>query len=316
MQNEVDLSSYRIACVQMDILPGQAEQNCAHAEAMAREAIRRQARLIVFPELSDLDMVEDAWGAASTVPGPFTQPLEQLAKEHRVHFVIGMSRRAGQELYNSAVFIGPDGILGAYDKVHVWSGDWDVERNDWAEDPRRIEPHNYLPGKEFKVFDIDNISVGAMICYDGLFAESWLCNRLLGADVLVWPTNRGGYGDMNVPAMARYFQLNVIAANRFGQSSYWTQGDSQVVGPRGNLLAHAYNGESVLIADLDILASRKWRRSLPYLRDRRPDVYEKYLSLIPESEIAPGIPSNRVIPLWQQDKELWPNKGSEFAAQT
>lgn len=303
MQNKIDLSCYRVASVQMDIHPGQAEQNCVHAEAMALEAIHREARLIVFPELSDLDMVEDAWGAASAVPGPFTQPLEQLAKDHGVHFVIGMSRRVGEGLYNSAVFIGPDGILGTYDKVHVWSGDWDAERNDWAEDSRRIEPHNYLPGREFKVFDIDGISVGAMICYDGLFAESWLCNRLLGADVLVWPTNRGSYEDMNVPAMARFFQLNVIAANRFGQSSYWTEGDSHVVGARGNVLAHAYNGESVLIADLDILGSRQWRRKIPQLRDRRPDIYEKYLGLIPAAEIAPGIPSNQVIPFWRRKKE-------------
>ena len=201
------------------------------------------------------------------------------------------------------MFIGPNGILGAYDKVHVWSGDWDVARNDWSEDPRRIEPHNYLPGEKFKVFNIDGITMGVMICYDGQFAESWLCNRLLGADLLLWPTNRGSYEDMDVPAMARFFQLNVMAANRFGQSSYWTPGDSQIVTAQGKVLAHAYNGETVLLADLDILASRKWRRSLPTLRDRRPEIYENYLSLIPENEISPGIPSYKVIPLWRQGKE-------------
>jgi predicted amidohydrolase len=103
-----------------------------------------------------------------------------------------------------------------------------------------------------------------------------------------------------VPAMAKFFQLNVIAANRFGQSSYWTQGDSQVVSAQGNVMAHAYNGESVLIADLDILGSRQWRRKLPQLRDRRPDIYEKYLGLVPDAEIAPGIPSNQVTPLWRR----------------
>jgi N-carbamoylputrescine amidase len=302
MSNQIDLNHYRVACVQMDIIPGQVEQNCRHAANLAREAIARHARLIVFPELVDLDMVENARDLASTAPGPFTQPLETLAKEFGVHIVIGMSRLEGGGLYNSAVVIGPAGILGAYDKVHVWSGDWDKDGNDWAEDPRRIEPHNYMPGKKFKVFNIDGISVGAIICYDGQFPESWLCNRLLGADLLAWPTNRGSYEDMDIPALARFFQLNVMAANRFGQSSYWTAGDSQIVTAQGKVLAHVLNGESVLVADLDILASRKWRRNLPFLRDRRPDIYEEYLHLIPESEIASGIPSHQVIPLWQREK--------------
>jgi predicted amidohydrolase len=301
MSAKNDLSHYRVACVQMDIRPSQPELNCEHIETLAQEAIRRQARLIVFPELSDLDEIENAFPISSTAPGPFTQPLERLAAQHGVHFVVGMSRRTEEGLFNSAVFIGPAGILGAYDKVHVWSGDWDVQRSDWAEDPRRIEPHSYLPGKEFKTFDIDGISVGAMICYDGMFPESWQCNRLLGADVLVWPTNRGTYMDMDVPAMARYFQLNVVACNRFGQSTYWTEGDSQVVSAQGRLLAHGLNGEAVLIADLDIEGSRTWRRRMPYIRDRRPDIYDPYLHLAPEGEIAPGIPSHQVEPLWRKE---------------
>jgi N-carbamoylputrescine amidase len=295
----MDLNAYRVAAVQMDIVPGEADRNCAHAAALAQQAIERQARLIVFPELSNIDMVPDAWELASPVPGPFTAPFEDLARHHGVHIVIGVGRRAGDELYNSAVFIGPDGILGTYDKVHVWAGNWDVDRDDWGEDPRRIEPNSYLPGNEFRVFQIDGLSVGAMICYDGMFPESWLCNRLLGADLLVWPTNRGDYGDIDVPALARFFQLNVMAVNRFGQSSYWCEGDSQIVDPRGRVLAHAYNGESVMVADLDIEFSRRWRRAGPTLRDRRPDIYAGVLSQTPAAEIAPGIPSHQVTPLWR-----------------
>ncbi len=300
--SEIDLSNYRVAAVQMDIVPGQMEQNRDHAVTLAKEAIRRGSRLIVFPELSDIDMVIDSRGMPTTVPGPYTAPFEALAAQHGIHFVIGMSRCVDNRYFNSAVFIGPHGYIGAYDKVHVWAGDWDTDQNDWTEDPRRIEPYNYLPGNEFKVFDVDGITVGAMICYDGLFAESWLCNRLLGADLLVWPTNRGAYADMNVPVLAKYFQLNVMAVNRFGQSSYWTQGDSQVISAQGQVLAHAFNGESVLLANLNIKESRKWRRSELEMRDRRPEVYAKYLAQTPQSEIAPGMPSWKVTPKWKQEK--------------
>ena len=295
----MNLSKYRVAAVQMDAVPGAIEQNRDHAAQLATEAIARGARLIVLPELTDIDMVENAREQATPAPGPFTAPFESLAQRHGVHIVVGMARRDGDSLYNSAVFVGPGGIIGIYDKVHVWAGDWDVAKGDWAEDVRRIEPHNYLPGNEFRAFSIDGISVGALICYDGMFPESWLSVRLLGADLVVWPTNRGNYGDVDVPALARYFQLNIMAVNRFGQSSYWCQGDSQVVDAKGTVLAHAYNGEAVLIADLDVEESRRWRRSLPYLRDRRPDVYSRFLQHTEEAEIAPGIPSSQVIPLWR-----------------
>ena len=294
-----ELSAYRVAAVQMDIMPRAIERNRDHAAELAREAIRRGARLVVFPKLCDIDEVSQAWELATTAPGPFTQPLEKLAAEHGVHIVVGMARRVEERSYNSAIFIGPQGIVGAYDKVHPWSGVWDEARGDWGEDPRRIEPHNFLPGAGFKVFCLDGISVGAMICYDGMFAESWLCNRLLGADVVVWPTNRGTYGDMDVPAMARYFQLFVLAVNRFGQSTCWTEGNSQIVRAQGQVLAHAYGGEAVLIADLDVEAVRRWRRSMPYMRDRRPELYARILEPAPAAEVAPGIPTSQVRPLWQ-----------------
>ncbi len=294
------LSAYRVAAVQMDIVPRAIERNRDHAAEMAREAIRRGARLVVFPELCDIDEVSQAWELATPVSGPFTEPLQELAAKHGVHIVIGMSRRMEERYFNSAVFIGPQGIIGAYDKVHPWSGVWDEARNDWGEDPNRIEPHNFLPGEGFKVFDLGGVSVGAMICYDGMFSESWLCNRLLGADLVVWPTNRGTYGDIDVPALARFFQLSVMAVNRFGQSTYWTQGDSQIIDAQGNVLAHAYGGEAVLIADLDVAGARKWRRALPYMRDRRPDLYSRILQRAPVAEIAPGIHSAHVRPLWEQ----------------
>jgi predicted amidohydrolase len=292
----------------MDIVPGEWESNRDRAAELVRAAIDRGARLIAIPEMADTDEITGAWKLATTAPGPFTDPFEALASAHGVHIVVGMGRIVDDAYYNSAVFIGPGGVLGAYDKVHVWSGSWDVKGDDFGEDPRRIEPHNFLPGDGFYVFDIDGISVGAMICYDGMFAESWQCLRLLGADLVVWPTNRDTYYDMDVPAMARFFQLNVMAVNRFGQSNYWTRGDSQIVSAQGQVLAHALNSESVLIADLDIEADRRWRRQIPYIRDRRPDVYDRYMHLRPGSEVAPGPPSYEVEPLWKRSC-AGPDKG-------
>jgi|GEM_PF-458187 len=298
MPQQADLSKYRIAAIQMDTVPRQLETNREHAIELAQVAIERGARLIVYPELCDIDEISGAHALATPAPGPFTDPFQQLAVEHHVHFAVGMARRDGEKCTNSAVFIGPQGILGAYDKVHAWAGSWDERAGDWAEDPRRIEPHNYLPGEEFRVFDIDGVQVGAMICYDGFFAESWLCNRLMGADLVIWPTNRESYPDIDIPAIARFFQLNVAAVNRYGQSTYWTVGDSAIVDSSGRTLAHAIGGESVLIADIDIVAARARRRADLTMRDRRPELYGAILRPAPQVEQAPGRRSCEVTPLW------------------
>ena len=303
MSTHGDLSNYRIAAVQMDIVPAQLERNRDHAIELAKTAINRDARLIVFPELCDIDEITAAHALATPVPGPFTEPFQTLATEHHVHFVLGMARRDGEKYYNSAVFIGPHGIVGSYDKTHLWTGSWDEAGSHWTEDPRRIEPHNFLPGEAFRVFPVDGIQVGAMICYDGFFAESWLCNRLMGADLVVWPTNRGSYPDIDIPAVARFFQLNVAAVNRYGQSTYWTVGDSTIVDFSGKTLAHAIGGESVLIADLDIAAARSRRRANPAMRDRRPELYGAILKPAPQLEQAPGIRSCEVAPLWKSNTQ-------------
>ncbi len=303
MTDEVNLNGYCVAAVQMDIVPGEPETNREHAAELAQVAIGRGARLIVYPELVDIDEVMDGWELATPVPGPFTAPFEALAIEHGVHFVLGMARQVGEGASNSAVFIGPDGVIGAYDKVHPWVGSWDREQGRWKEDPRRIEPHNYLPGEGFRLFEIDGVKVGTLICYDGMFAESWLCYRLMGADLIVWPTNREDYADVDIPALARFFQVAVVAVNRYGQSTYWTEGDSAIISAQGDVLAHAYGGEAVLIADVDIEASRGRRRGQPVMRDRRPEVYARIASPAVEDERASGARSCEVEPIWHPSSQ-------------
>ena len=104
--------------------------------------------------------------------------------------------------------------------------------------------------------------------------------------------------------MARFFQLNVAAVNRYGQSTYWTVGDSTIVDFSGKTLAHATGGESVLIADLDVTAARARRRENPAMRDRRPELYGAILKPAPQLERAPGIRSCEVAPLWKPDSSF------------
>jgi predicted amidohydrolase len=114
------------------------EKNLAKYRKFIQAARERKADLLVLPEMSlqgylwadepswclPRDPARYHWKEAETVPGPATDAIGKLAKQSNVHVVFGMGRRAfyggrGVEmLFNSAVLIGPKGIVGVQDKLH------------------------------------------------------------------------------------------------------------------------------------------------------------------------------------------------------
>ena len=76
-------------------------------------------------------------------------------------------------LYNSAVLVGPDGVVGTYRKLHLA-----------AEDRAWATPGNLgLP-----TFDIPPGRVGMLIGYDALFPEAARSLALDGADIIACPS--------------------------------------------------------------------------------------------------------------------------------
>ena len=59
---------------------------------------------------------------AEPIPSPFTEALIEQAKKNNIYVAIGLVE-ADQEyagiVYNSAVFLGPEGILQVHRKVHL-----------------------------------------------------------------------------------------------------------------------------------------------------------------------------------------------------
>ena len=139
--------------------------------SLAQAACRRKPQLIVTPEtvIGGASLGE----GAVAVPGPATRPFQDLARQHRVHLVLGMKERAGDASYNSAVLVGPEGkILGVYRKVHLATS----------------EGFSGLsPGDGFPVFDTSIGRIGCLICMDTTVSESARMLGLQGADFLCFP---------------------------------------------------------------------------------------------------------------------------------
>lgn len=266
----------RIAAVQMDVAIGQPEANLAAMLAKLREAAAAGAKLICFPECAltgyCFHSVSEALPFAQTLPGPATEQFTLACREANVFAVFGLLERDGPRLFNAAALVGPQGLIGSYRKVHLPYLGIDMQ-TDYGDRP-------------FAVFDVLDVKVGLLICYDAAFPEATRSLAILGADLVILPTNWPPGAEcvaehtLNTRAMenAVYF----LAVNRVGEErGFRFIGRSRICGPSGCTLASTESSDAtILLADIDPAQSRNKRvtrvpgkHAIDRLADRRPELY-------------------------------------------
>ena len=259
------------------------EANVSKALEMVGEASRRGASIVCLPELFALryfPQERDANVLPEPVPGPTTKRLSDAARESRVTLVGGSvyEKAPGGRLYNTSVVFDEKGrILGKYRKVQI------------PEDESFYEKDYFSSGSGYSVFKAGSARVGVLICFDQWYPEPARVNKLMGADVLFYPTAIGKVdgieeteGDWHQAwetvqrghAIAN--SMVVAAANRVGREgrmSFW--GGSFVCDQFGTVLARADNEEQVLIASCDLELGRQVEEGWGFLRNRRPGTYNR-----------------------------------------
>jgi predicted amidohydrolase len=266
----------KVAAVQMDVKIFEKDNNLARVIAKMEEAARVGAKLIVFPECALTGYCftsrEEAWTLAETVPGPSTEKLAAAAKSLGVTAIVGMLEREGETLYNSAAVVDPQGVLGAYRKMHL-----PCLGIDWF---------NAVGDKAFPVFATSHGRVGVNICYDCSFPEAGRVVKLHGAQLLAIPTNwpLGSDSWAHTPKVrATENHLHVIASDRVGEErGFRFSGHSQIVDFMGKVHAEAgETEETILYAELDLAAADqnrvvrvpgKWE--FDRIAARRPEMYK------------------------------------------
>ena len=272
------MSEITVAGVQFDCRIGELSLNTKRMLDFTSQAADNGAQLIVFPECAlsgyVFETLPEAQEASEPVPGPSSDALASLCRQKQIYVVYGMLEAAGECVYNSAVLSGPEGVIGVYRKTHLpFLG---VDRLATAgSDP-------------YQVFETPLGRLGLLICYDLRFPEPSRCLALLGADILVlptnWPTGADASPDYTAPARAIENRFFVVAVNRAGtERGISFSGKSQIVEPSGNRLALAQTtGEEVIYATFDPLKARQKRLAIKpgvfeidTVGDRRPALYER-----------------------------------------
>ena len=266
----------RVAAVQMEPRIGEVDTNLKAILARFREATAEGARLVVFPECAltgyGFDSKDEALRFAEPIPGLSSRELASACAERDAYAIYGHLERDGDRLFNVAVLVGPGGVVGTYRKVHL----------PYLGVDRFVEPGD----RPFEVLEIEGLRVGMHICYDGTFPETGRVLTLLGADVLVLPTNwpiQSLTTAEHLPATRAIENVvYVMAVDRVGEERGCRfAGTSSIAGPGGEILAKAgLDSEEILYAEVDPAIARRKRLvrvpglyEIDRIADRRPGFY-------------------------------------------
>lgn len=225
---------------------------------------------------------------AETIPGPSTETLGKIAREHNMVIVSSLFEKRAPGLYhNTAVVLDADGsIAGEYRKMHI------------PDDPGYYEKYYFTPGDlGFNPIQTRYGKLGVLVCWDQWYPEAARIMALKGADILLYPTAIGYEPSDSDTEKQRQRQawiniqlshaiannLPLASCNRTGTESdagnninFW--GSSFICDQQGDILSQAeIAAEQILYADIDFKHTETVRRAWPYLRDRRIDAYNDLL---------------------------------------
>lgn len=193
--------------------------------------------------------------------------LSDVCADKDMYVISGFAEKSGKRLYNSAILVGPAGLIDTYRKIQLFFREKEV----------------FDPGeKPLAVHDIKGVRVGMMICFDWIFPEITRTLALKGADIICHPSNLVlSYCQEAMKTRCLENAVFAITANRFGaeerpHGSLKFTGKSQIISPKGDLLYRAKSQkEELYITEIDPAQARdkKITELNDLFRDRRPAFY-------------------------------------------
>ncbi len=270
-------SRLRVAIAQIDSILGDLEANVAKHEAFIREASQAGVELLLFPELSLTGYrLEDH--LLEVALDRYDARIQHLAKiDPQMTVVAGfVEEGTGAQFYNSAIALHQGRVEFLHRKLNLPSyGHLEEEKL-------------FASGSYVETFGTGRPwRVSALICADLWNPALVHLAMVHGATLLLAPINSAHgavSGEFSNPHgwrvasqfYAMMYGMPLMMANRVGVEKgahFW--GGSQIIGPRGEILAEADDREMLLQGTLDYAEIRRARFQLPTVRDSNLDLVHR-----------------------------------------
>jgi len=224
-------------------------ENLNHACDIIHRASEQGCRIVVLPECLDIGWVNpNAFELAETVPGNSSQKLSRAAQKSSIFVIAGLTEKAQNRIYNTAVLLSPNGdILMKYRKINVLTVAQDI----------------YSTGNCVSVVETELGKIGVNICADNWPNCLSLGDSLarMGAEILLSPSvwavepdhdnTKDPYGEIwerSYTTLAKLYDMTIIGVSSVGwvEAGVWKGrkciGCSLAIGPGGKVLARGPYG--------------------------------------------------------------------------
>ncbi len=274
------MTTIRVAACQFDPTIGEVDHNLEQIERLLTDASQAGTALAVVPEASitgyAFASLDEALPIARRASAVAMDRLAELSARLGLSVICGSLEAEGDEVYNVALIVTPDGQRFRYRKVHL---------------PFLGVDRFATPGPDAPaVVELAGMRVGVLICYDLRFPEAARICALDGADLIAlptnWPVGVEFHPDLFAPARAAENHCYLLAADRIGEERGTRfLGRSVFVDPDGQRLGAASDThEEILLGEVDPeLARATHVRPRPgehewdTIADRRPGLYERLM---------------------------------------
>ena len=217
--NQAQGKNIRLAVVQGNIDREKKQDQKKYADLimqqytrLTRQAAKDNPKLIVWPEAATPGFLMNN--------SILMRQLTTLVKQTGKYFLVGSSEHAKfssdpidrNKAGNTALFFNPGGkILGQYLKIFlVPFGEYIPYQKSftWPDFIVPRKEHFEVPGKDYKLFELDDAKFGVVICWEIVFSDLFRAFVKDGADFMLNITNEGWFGP------AALYQMVAISVYR------------------------------------------------------------------------------------------------------
>ncbi len=243
-----------IVVLQLDLEWEQPHLNLQKIENVL-SGIHTETDLILLPEFFTTGFSVKNVSLAEPMYGHTAIWMKKIAKEMN-GLVAGTIPIIDQGLcFNRALYVSADGIIGSYDKRHLFG--------------LGSEHNLYTPGNKNVIVEYKGVKIEPQICYDLRFPV-WSRNRYFNSyfayDVLIyhanWPDPREYVWKQLLIARAIENQAYVVGINRCGKDGEGIDysAPSMIVDPKGSIIAQMESGkEGILSCNIDLNELKRFR---------------------------------------------------------
>ena len=215
--------------------------------AMTRDAVKREAEFVIWPESATPFMFEQ---------DPVGQEmLRALARDVQVPILFGSDQEVTQPepaLYNAAFLVAPDGQTAAvYRKIHLvpWGEFIPMKRLLFFVSPLVDSFTDFSPGTSMVMLPVGSHKTSTAICYEVVYPSLVRQAVLAGSELLTTITNDAWYGYSSAP----YQHFALASMRAIEQGRYLARaantGISGIVDPYGRIVRQSGIFEQVALVE-------------------------------------------------------------------